>query len=583
MLAQSALLAAGAAALAVVAAVFLLPGPAPHLPWAPRGRFADMILANATIYTADPVRPFGVAMAVRGGRVLHVGTYDSVKEFRGKHTYERNLSGNVVLPGFIDSHVHLIDGGLQLARVPLRGVKSKDVFISRVKEAVRDKHPGQWVRGGGWNNDFWGGDFPVAAWLDDISPDNPVWLTRMDGHMGVANSLAIKIAGIDKNTNDPVGGTIVRTTEREPNGLLVDAAMKLVLDVIPDVSLTERREALLRASRHALMRGVTTVVDVGSYFPGMSEKQPWQDFSDIYQWAQSMGKMMIRVCLFFPLPTWSRVCDLIHEKGRLLSEWIHVGGVKAFLDGSLGSSSALFYESYKDDLGSFGLQLIDMDVLLNATLESDKSGLQVAIHAIGDKANDMLLDMLDEVVNLNGMRDRRFRIEHAQHLAPSAAKRFGEHNTIASVQPDHLLDDADSAGKKIGVERAERSSYLFRSLLAGGTHLAFGSDWPLTVCVIVFLVSDINPLQAIKTVMSRKPPGWEVPWISTECLPLDDSLKAHTISAAHACFLDPVLGSLSEGKYADFVVLPSTSWKEFADDIPGHVLATYVNGKQAYP
>lgn len=574
MPAQSCLLAAGAAALAVVAAVFLLPGPAPRLQWTPRGRFADMILANATIYTADPARPFGAAMAVRGGRVLHVGTYDSVKEFRGKHTFELNLSGNVVLPGFIDSHVHLIDGGLQLARVPLRGVRSKDVFISRVKEAVRDKHPGQWVRGGGWNNDFWGGDFPIAAWLDDISPDNPVWLTRMDGHMGVANSLAIKIAGIDKNTNDPVGGTIVRTTEREPNGLLVDAAMKLVLDVIPDVSLTERRESLLRASRHALMRGVTTVVDVGSYFPGMSEKQPWQDFSDIYEWAQSMGKMMIRVCLFFPLPTWSRVSDLIHEKGRLLSEWIHVGGVKAFLDGSLGSSSALFYEAYKDDPGSFGLQLIDMDVLLNATLESDKSGLQVAIHAIGDKANDMLLDMLDEVVNLNGMRDRRFRVEHAQHLAPSAAKRFGEHNTIASVQPDHLLDDADSAGKKIGIERAERSSYLFRSLSAGGAHLAFGSDWP---------VSDINPLQAIKTAIFRKPPGWEVPWISTECLPLDDSLKAHTISAAHACFLDPVLGSLAEGKYADFVVLPSTSWKDFADNIPGHVLATYVNGKQAYP
>ncbi|KAM0834528.1 hypothetical protein ACQ4PT_063557 [Festuca glaucescens] len=574
MPAQSGLLAAGAAALAVVAAVFLLPGPAPRLPWTPRGRFADMILANATIYTADPARPFGAAMAVRGGRVLHVGTYDSVKEFRGKHTYELNLSGNVVLPGFIDSHVHLIDGGLQLARVPLRGVRSKDVFISRVNEAVRDKHPGQWVRGGGWNNDFWGGDFPIAAWLDDISPDNPVWLTRMDGHMGVANSLAIKIAGIDKNTNDPVGGTIVRTTEREPNGLLVDAAMKLVLDVIPDVSLTERRESLLRASRHALMRGVTTVVDVGSYFPGMSEKQPWQDFSDIYEWAQSMGKMMIRVCLFFPLPTWSGVSDLIHKKGRLISEWIHVGGVKAFLDGSLGSSSALFYEPYKDDPGSFGLQLIDMDVLLNATLESDKSGLQVAIHAIGDKANDMLLDMLDEIVNLNGVRDRRFRVEHAQHLAPSAAKRFGEHNTIASVQPDHLLDDADSAGKKIGVERAERSSYLFRSLSAGGAHLAFGSDWP---------VSDINPLQAIKTAMFRKPPGWEVPWMSAECLPLDDSLKAHTISAAHACFLDPVLGSLAEGKYADFVVLPSTSWKEFADDIPGHVLATYVNGKKAYP
>lgn len=506
--------------------------------------------------------------------MLHVGSYDSVKELKGRRTYELNLSGNVVLPGFIDSHVHFIDGGLQLARLPLRGVRSKDDFINRVKEAVRGKHRGQWVLGGGWNSDIWGGDFPTAAWLDDISPDNPVWLSRMDGHTGVANSLAMKIAGINKNTNDPVGGTIMRTTEGDPTGLLVDAAMKLVFDVIQEVSIHERREALLRASRHALMRGVTTVVDVGSYFPGTSENQTWKDFSDVYEWAHYMEKMMIRVCLFFPMPTWSRVSDLIHEKGRLLSQWIYLGGVKAFLDGSLGSSSALFYEPYKDDPSNYGLQLIDMDILLNATLESDESGLQVAIHAIGDKANDMLLGMLDKLVNLNGMKDRRFRIEHAQHLAPGAAKRFGKHGAIASVQPDHLLDDANSAGKKIGIERAERSSYLFRSLLAGGAHLAFGSDWP---------VSDIYPLQAIQTAMSREPPGWEVPWISTERLSLDDSLKAHTISAAYACFLDSVVGSLSEGKYADFVVLPSTSWNEFSNDIPGHVLATYVSGKQAYP
>ncbi|KAM3335927.1 hypothetical protein ACQJBY_030083 [Aegilops geniculata] len=574
MAAPSALLAAGAVALVAVAAVFLLPDPSSRLPWAPRGRFADMILANATIYTADPARPFAAAMAVRAGRVLRVGTYDSLKEFKGRDTYELNLSGNVVLPGFIDSHVHLIDGGLQLARVPLRGVRSKDDFINRVKGAVRDKHPGEWVRGGGWNNDFWGGDVPTAAWLDDISPDNPVWLSRMDGHMGLANTLAMKIAGIDKNTDDPVGGTIVRTTEREPTGLLVDAAMKLVFDVIPEVSVHDRRESLLTASRHALMRGVTTLVDVGSYFPGTSEEQTWQDFSDVYEWAHSMGKMMIRVCLFFPMPTWPRVSDLICERGRSLSGWIHLGGVKAFLDGSLGSSSAWFYEPYEDAPGDYGLQLLDMDILLNTTLESDKSGLQVAIHAIGDKANDMLLDMFDKVVSLNGTKDRRFRIEHAQHLSPGATKRFGEHGIVASVQPDHLLDDADSAGKKIGVERAERSSYLFRSLLAGGAHLAFGSDWP---------VSDIYPLQAIKTAMSRQLPGWEAPWIATERLPLDDSLKAHTISAAYACFLDPVVGSLAEGKYADFVVLPSTSWREFADDIPGHVLATYVNGRQAYP
>ncbi|KAG8079097.1 hypothetical protein GUJ93_ZPchr0007g6255 [Zizania palustris] len=570
MLARSAFV---AAAVAIATAVFLLP-PASRLSWNSEEAVADMILANATIYTADPTWPFAEAMAVRAGRVLSVGGYDSVKKLKGRHTFELNLSGNVVLPGFIDSHVHFIDGGLQLARVPLRGVRSKDDFINRVKEAVRDKHHGQWVFGGGWNNDFWGGDFPTAAWLDDISPDNPVWLSRMDGHMGIGNSLAMRIAGIDKNTNNPIGGTIMKTPEGEPTGLLVDAAMKLVFDVIPQVSIHQRRDALLRASRHALMRGVTTVVDVGSYFPGQSEKQSWEDFTDVYEWAHSTKKMIMRVCLFFPMPTWSRVSELIHDKGRLLSQWIHLGGVKAFLDGSLGSSSALFYEHYKDDPQSYGLQLVDLDNLLNTTLESDKSGLQVAIHAIGDKANDMLLSMFDKVVDLNGMKDHRFRIEHAQHLAPGAAKCFGKHGIIASVQPDHLLDDADSAGKKIGIKRAERSSYLFRSLLDGGAHLAFGSDWP---------VSDINPLQAIQTAISRKPPGWEVPWIPTERLTLDDSLKAHTISAAYACFLDNVLGSLSEGKYADFVVLPCTSWNEFSSDIPNHVLATYVNGKQAYP
>ncbi|KAK3166521.1 hypothetical protein QOZ80_1AG0046830 [Eleusine coracana subsp. coracana] len=572
MPAQSAL-ALLAAAIAIATAIFLLP-PDSVLSWTPWGRFADMILANATIYTADPARPFANAMAVRAGRVLRVGTYESVKGLKGRHTYELNLSGNVVLPGFIDSHVHFIDGGLLLTRVPLRGVRSKDDFISKVKEAVKDKHDGQWILGGGWNNDFWGGDLPASSWLDDISPDNPVWLSRMDGHMGLANSLAMKIAGIDKSTNDPVGGTITRTPEGEPTGLLIDTAMNLVFDVIQEVSIQERREALFRASKHALKRGVTTVVDVGSYFPGSSTEKTWKDFSAVYKWAHSVEKMIVRVCLFFPMPTWPRVSDLITENGRSLSQWIHIGGVKAFLDGSLGSSSALFYEPYEGDTDNHGLQVIDMDNLLNATLESDKHGLQVAIHAIGDKANGMLLDMLDKVVDLNGMKDRRFRIEHAQHLAPGAADRFGKHGTIASVQPDHLLDDANFAAKKIGTERAERSSYTFRSLLAGGARLAFGSDWP---------VSDINPLQAVHTAMSRKPPGWEAPWIPAERLPLDDSLKAHTISAAYACFLDHIVGSLSEGKYADFVVLPSTSWGEFSNDIPEHILATYVSGKLAYP
>ncbi|XP_078178772.1 amidohydrolase family isoform X2 [Carex rostrata] len=396
----------------------------------------------------------------------------------------------------------------------------------------------------------------------------------MDGHMGVANSLALKIAGITRDTLDPVGGAITKNFNGEPNGLLVDSAMKLVLSKIPEVSVEETRAALFLANRHALLRGVTTMVDMGRFFPGASVEDSWQDLSEVYEWADSLGKMMARVYLFFPMATWSRLAELIREKGWRLSQWIYLGGVKAFADGSLGSNSALFHEPYEDDPSNNGIQIVDIDWLANATLHSDKSGLQVAIHAIGDKANDMVLDMYRSVISENGVRDRRFRIEHAQHLLPSTASRFGQETIIPSVQPDHMLDDAGAAEKKIGTKRALEGSYIFQSLLDGGAPLAFGSDWPVT---------DINPLRAIKTAIYRKPPGWDNAWIPTERISLDDALKAHTISAAHACFLDQELGSLSPGKYADFVVLPANSWAEFAQNLSDFVSATYVNGKQAYP
>lgn len=529
---------------------------------------------NGTIYTSDPALPFADAVAVRGGRVLRVGTYASVQDLVGRGTRRLDLEGKLVVPGFIDSHVHLIFGGLQMMRVELRSVKRQDDFVRKVKESIRDKRPGDWVLGGGWNNDIWGGDLPSASWIDDITRDNPVWLSRMDGHMGLANSLALEIAGITNITHDPVGGTIVKTIDGEPTGLLVDSAMKLVLSVIPEVSIHERRDALIRASKYALMRGVTTVIDFGRYFPGASVDHVWQDFSDVYRFADFSGKMFIRVCLFFPMQTWPRLVELFKEKGRAFSQWIYLGGVKAFADGSLGSNSALFYEPYEDDSRNYGLQVSDFDWLLNATLASDNSGLQVAVHAIGDKANDMVLNLFNTVASSNGVRDRRFRIEHAQHLAPGSAARFGQQRVIASVQPDHLLDDADSCVKKIGATRAQKGSYLFKSLLAGSAKVAFGSDWP---------VADINPVGAIRTALTRIPPGWEAAWIATECVGLHDALNAYTLSAAYACNLDDKLGSLSTGKYADFVVLNAT-WDEFVrQDGSTVVSSTYVNGVQAYP
>lgn len=497
-----------------------------------------------------------------------------MKSFVGHDTHELNLEGKFVVPGFIDSHVHLISGGLQVGRVDLFNVKSQSEFVGKVKASVQDKDHGDWILGGGWNNDMWGGDLPAASWIDAITLKNPVWFSRMDGHMGLANSVALKIAGINNETKDPIGGTIMKSVDGEPTGLLVDAAMKLILDLIPEVSVHERRDALTRAGKHALMRGVTTVVDFGRYIPGAPVDHAWQDLSDVYQWADSSAKMLIRVCLFFPMQTWLDAVNLLEETGRTLSQWLYLGGVKAFSDGSLGSNSALFYEPYEDDPDNYGLQVTDFDWLLDATLASDRSGLQVAVHAIGDKANDMVLDLFKSVASINGIRDRRLRIEHAQHLVPGTVTRFGEEKIVASVQPDHLLGDVSSAEKKIGVDRANKGSYLFRSLLAGGAKLAFGSDWP---------VVDINPLGAIRTAVTRIPPGGLPAWNPSERLSLSDALNAHTISAAYACFLDEYLGSLSPGKYADFVVLPVTSWDELTKEIPDTVVATYVNGVQAYP
>ncbi|XP_027911178.1 protein LONG AFTER FAR-RED 3 isoform X2 [Vigna unguiculata] len=555
-----------------------LPFPFPTYFWAWKSQLshpvADLVLRNGVIYTSDDSLPFAESMAVANGRVLRVGNHSFVKELEGYGTQVLDLGGKVVVPGFIDSHVHFIAGGLQMMQVELRGVNKKEEFVRRVKDAAQSSKQGFWILGGGWNNDLWEGDLPAASWIDDITPNNPVWLSRVDGHMGLANSVALKLAGITNLTDDPMGGIIVRAANGEPTGVLIDSAVTLMTSLIPEDSVDDRREALLRASSLALTRGLTTVVDMGRYYPGFSPELSWDDFSDVYQWANSMSKMKIRVCLFFSMETRSRLVDLINKVGHTLSEWIYIGGVKAFADGSLGSNSALLYEPYVDEPDNYGLQLTEPEALLNMTLESDLYGLQVAIHAIGDKTNDLILDLYSSVASANGMRDRRFRIEHAQQLAAGTPGRFGKQRVIASMQPDQLLDDADYTSKKLGKDRADTESYLFRSLLNNNALVAFGSDWP---------VVDINPLSGIKTAMKRTPPTWESAWIPSECISLDDAIKAYTISAARASFLDKDLGSLSPGKLADFVILSTDSWQDFAEDADASIEQTYVSGVRAYP
>ncbi|GLJ50359.1 hypothetical protein SUGI_1073080 [Cryptomeria japonica] len=549
---------------------------APHLPY---GNWrviqsAELVITNAVIYTSDPSLPWAECMAVRSGRILEVGNLRSVEGLIGRQTRIVDLKGKVVVPGFIDSHVHFISGGLQMARVDLHAVKSKSEFISKVEHAVHDMENKQWVLGGGWNNDYWGGELPEASWIDNITHDCPVWLTRMDGHMGLANSFTLNKVGIHNLTDDPVGGTIIKNINGAPTGLLVDAAMQLLLPHIPKVTIQERRDALIRASKLGLSRGVTAVVDFGRYFPGTSTSDVWQDFFEVYKWADETSHMLLRVCLFFPLETWSLVVNTFKGTSRTLSQWLHIGGVKAFTDGSLGSNSALFYEAYADDESNHGLHVVNPDWLLTTVLEADKFGIQVAIHAIGDKANDIALSINEALISKNGMKDRRFRIEHAQHLSPGAADRFGANHVIGSVQPEHLLDDAASAIKKLGEGRAVQESYLFNSLLSSNARLAFGSDWP---------VVELNPLGGIKAAIERTPHDWQSPWNPSESITVDAALDGYTISAAFAAFMEYEIGSLSIGKWADFVILSKNPWNATApEDFPS-VQATYIGGIQVYP
>eukprot|EP00249_Psilotum_nudum_P004681 c18189_g1_i3 orf=660-2312(-) len=510
---------------------------------------ADVIITNAVIYTCDPDLPWADSMAVRKGRISRIGSVARVQVTAGPRTQNIDLQGKFVVPGFIDSHVHFISAGLQMAQVELRDIHSRVDFTRKVELAVQGARSGQWVLGGGWNNENWGGELPHASWIDYFSQQQPVWLFRMDGHMGLANSVALEKAGVNRNTLDPKGGSIIRDKDGWLTGILIDSAMVLIMRCIPEPSIEDRRIAFARASKHALSKGVTSVVDFGRFFPGSSTTKVWDDYHEVYKWADAVGNMSVRVSTFFPLETWSHLVNLVREKGHASSQWLRVGGLKAFADGSLGSNTALFHEPYVDYCENYGLEADDPRWLLNLVMEADQSNIQVAVHAIGDAAND--------------------EIEHAQHLSSGAPARFGALGIIASVQPQHLLDDAHFAAKKLGEERSLTESYLFNSLLKYGACLALGSDWP---------VVPLDPLEAIKAATKRVHSGNNRPWIPSEIISIEDAITGYTLSAAYASFMDHDIGSLSYGKLADFVLLSDM----LNSSAEVSVLATYVGGTMMY-
>jgi len=392
----------------------------------------DVIYTGARIWTGNAEQPWAEALAVRAGRVLSAGPAARIEALRQPGTRVVALDGCLVVPGFIDNHTHFLGGGFQLASVDLRDADTPEEFARRLGAFAATVPEGRWITGGDWDHERWGGALPRRDWVDSLTAHHPVFVSRLDGHMALANSRALVLAGVQPGTPDPEGGTLVRDPDTgEPTGILKDEAMALVGRVIPDPSEEALDEALDRAMAHALARGVTQVHDMGSL-------GGWTDL-ETYRRAQEAGRLQLRIYAFVPLATWERLDAFIQEHGRG-DDWLRWGGLKGFVDGSLGSTTAWFYAPYDDEPETAGLVVTDTTTLRERIVNADAKGLHLAVHAIGDRANDWLLDAFAEAARRHGPRDRRFRIEHAQHLSADAVARFAGAGVIPSMQPYHAIE-----------------------------------------------------------------------------------------------------------------------------------------------
>ena len=529
---------------------------------------ADLVLVSARIWTGDPARPEASALAARGGKIVAVGSDAEVRKLAGPKTVVVDGKGRRVVPGFIDCHTHMSMGGFNLLGADLRHTKDPADFTRRLAAFAETRPANLWMTDGAWDHQVWGNPvLPTLALLDPATGDRPTCLSRTDGHMMVCNSLALKLAKVTRETKDPPGGVIVRDASGEPTGVLKDAAMDLVGAVRPLRTAAEVREALVTALDHAAKNGVTSVQDL----PGDPRDL------DVWEELRKEGRLTARVSYRPSLSIWEKARD--RRASMKQDEWLRVGGVKGFMDGSLGSGTALFFHPYTDDpktAGVYASEAIPLEKLEARVAGADAAGLPVEVHAIGDRANAEILDVFARVAKKNGPRDRRFRIEHAQHLRPEDVPRFAKLGVIASMQPFHAIDDGRWAEKKIGLERC-RTTYAFRSLLDAGATLAFGSDWD---------VAPLSPLAGIDAAVNRRTLDGKHPdgWIPDQKIRPEETLSAYTTKAAFAAFEENEKGSLTPGRLADFVVLSDDllSMPPAALDRV-RVEATVVGGRVVYP
>ena len=453
-----------------------------------------------------------------------------------------------------------------MSSVDLRTAATPREFVRRVAEFANTRKAGEWILGGDWDHTLWPGQpLPRREWIDSITPNTPVFLSRLDGHEALANTAALKAANITKDTPTPAGGEILRDSKTgEPTGIFKDNALGLIARAVPEPSPERVDSAVARAQAYAASLGLT-----GTSFVSV----PFSDWASLRRMEQA-GKLTMRFTLYLPLTQWRAVAESVHALGAG-DDWVRVAGVKGYMDGSAGARTAKFYEPYSDSAGYTGLFRNPPDSMAKWIGAADSAGLQIAVHAIGDQANGVLLGIYDSVGKAHGQRDRRFRVEHAQHLRAQDIPKFGADGIIASVQPSHLTDDGRWIQTRIGPERI-KTTYPFRTLLDTHAVLAFGSDWD---------VATPDPLKGIDAAVTRRTNDGKNPagWMPAEKITLAEALRAYTWGNAYAVSQEKKRGALAPGMYGDVVVIDRNLFAIPADSIgDAHVRATVVGGKVVF-